>query len=50
MDDVTESRLCTCATPVPVQRGTHKGASETVCARCDKPLPLTLGQGPRWAA
>lgn len=35
---------CTCAKPVPVQRAKRKGAATTMCARCDKPLALTLAR------
>ena len=35
-------KTCTCAKPVPVERAERKGAAATVCARCDKPLALTL--------
>jgi len=50
MHDSAPSTTCTCSSPIPVHRGTRKGASRTVCARCEKPLPLTFGDGPQWAA
>jgi len=33
---------CTCAQPIPVERATRKGAAVTECARCGRPVPLTL--------
>jgi hypothetical protein len=33
---------CTCAKPLPVQRAVRKGAAQTVCARCGRPLALRL--------
>ena len=36
------SNTCTCATPVPVERATRKGAAQTECARCERPVPLRL--------
>jgi hypothetical protein len=33
---------CACATPVPVERATRKGAAVTECARCGLPIPLRL--------
>jgi hypothetical protein len=35
---------CTCAQPIPVERAARKGAAVTVCARCGRPVPLTLGR------
>jgi hypothetical protein len=55
MQDPSPFTSCSCTTPVPVERATHKGAAQTVCARCEKPLRLTFGSdeqthGPRWVA
>jgi len=35
---------CTCERPVPVERAVRKGAAQTECARCERPIPLRL----RW--
>ncbi len=55
MHEPSASTFCSCTNPLPVQRASHKGAAETVCTRCEKPLRLTLSfdeqrNGPRWAA
>lgn len=36
------TETCRCEHPLPIERATHKGASETVCARCGLPVPLRL--------
>ena len=36
------SDQCTCEKPIPVERAERKGTSQTFCARCDKPIALTL--------
>ena len=33
---------CNCPVPVPVERATRKGAAQTECLRCGKPVPLRL--------
>jgi hypothetical protein len=33
---------CTCDKPVPVERAVRKGAAQTECARCGRPIPLRL--------
>lgn len=35
---------CACENPLRRERGVYKGASETWCARCGKPVPLTLAK------
>jgi hypothetical protein len=35
---------CTCAKPAPVERATRKGAAQTVCAKCDRPVALRLSR------
>jgi len=34
---------CTCPEPVPRQRAERKGAASSYCARCGRPITLTLG-------
>lgn len=42
---------CTCERPLPRERAAAKGRSQTVCARCDRPVSLSLGRPtPPWAA
>ena len=36
--------VCSCGTPLPVERAKRKGAAVTVCARCGLPVPLRLGR------
>jgi hypothetical protein len=38
---------CTCSNPVPVERATRKGAAQTECLRCGKPIPLRLTRSRR---
>jgi hypothetical protein len=33
---------CTCDKPLPVHIAERKGAARSVCARCERPLKLTL--------
>jgi hypothetical protein len=33
---------CTCTKPAPVERATRKGAAQTVCAKCGRPVALRL--------
>ena len=33
---------CTCEKPLPVHIAERKGAARSVCARCERPLRLTL--------
>jgi hypothetical protein len=35
---------CSCASPVPVERATRKGAATTLCARCGLPIALRLAK------
>jgi hypothetical protein len=41
---------CTCASPVPVERATRKGAAATECARCGLPIAPRLATQRREAA
>ena len=42
---------CSCERPLPRERAAAKGRSQTVCARCDRPVSLSLGRPtPPWAA
>ena len=36
---------CSCPSPVPVERATRKGAAQTECLRCGRPIPLRLTAG-----
>ena len=36
------SITCSCPNPVPVERATRKGAAQTECLRCGRPIPLRL--------
>jgi hypothetical protein len=36
------TQWCTCAKPLPVHIAERKGAAHSVCARCERPLKLTL--------
>jgi hypothetical protein len=38
----TKTEWCTCDKPLPVNIAERKGAARSVCARCEKPLRLTL--------
>jgi hypothetical protein len=38
----TAGAACSCPTPVPVERATRKGAAQTECLRCGRPVPLRL--------
>jgi hypothetical protein len=40
---------CTCATPVPVEHATRKGAASTECARCGLPIAPRLASSRRAA-
>ena len=33
---------CSCPDPIAVERATRKGAAQTVCARCGRPIALRL--------
>ncbi len=33
---------CACERPVPIERAERKGAAETVCLRCGKPVSARL--------
>lgn len=33
---------CSCEKPLPVHIAERKGAARSVCARCERPLKLTL--------
>ena len=33
---------CACERPVPIERAARKGAAETVCLRCGKPVSARL--------
>ena len=33
---------CKCEKPLPVERAERKGAAQTFCLRCGKPVPLRL--------
>jgi hypothetical protein len=35
-------RWCDCEKPLPVHVAERKGAARSVCARCERPLRLTL--------
>jgi hypothetical protein len=35
---------CTCAQPIPVERAIRKGAATIECARCGRPVQLTLAR------
>jgi hypothetical protein len=37
---VTDTKFCTCATPVPEVRAVWKGAARTYCARCNHEIRL----------
>jgi hypothetical protein len=37
-----ESLHCACASPIPVERATRKGASRTECSRCGRPVRIRL--------
>jgi hypothetical protein len=37
------TETCTCAVPVPVVKAERKGAAQTVCARCERPIRLDFG-------
>jgi hypothetical protein len=37
------TETCTCAVPVPVTKAERKGAAQTVCARCERPIRLDFG-------
>jgi len=34
--------MCTCATPIVVVKAMRKGAAASYCARCNRPVRLTL--------
>ena len=34
------SVTCTCPDPVPVERATRKGAAQTECLRCGRPIRM----------
>jgi len=34
---------CDCPRPIPQERAEYRGASRTHCARCDRELPIRLG-------
>lgn len=42
--NVQTAENCACERPLPQERAVQKGASETVCARCGKPVSLLLGR------
>jgi hypothetical protein len=42
VDDGAASVTCGCPTPLPVERATRKGAAQTECLRCGRPIPLRL--------
>jgi hypothetical protein len=46
--EVDPSLSCACPTPLPVERATRKGAAQTECLRCGRPVPLRL-TAPRWS-
>jgi hypothetical protein len=37
------SELCECEKPMPQERASRRGAARTHCARCDRELPLRMG-------
>ena len=43
--EMTATSTCTCPDPIPVTRATHKGAAQTECARCGRPIALRLPLG-----
>jgi hypothetical protein len=38
----TPTTWCTCEKPLPVHIAERKGAAHSVCARCERPLKLSL--------
>jgi hypothetical protein len=38
------AELCRCEQPIPKPRAERKGAARTYCARCDRAIPLGLGE------
>jgi hypothetical protein len=37
------TETCQCAVPVPVTKAERKGAAQTVCARCERPIRIEFG-------
>jgi hypothetical protein len=41
-EEKTTPPWCTCEKPLPVHLAERKGAARSVCARCERPLRLSL--------
>jgi hypothetical protein len=39
---MTKGEHCTCQHPIVVVKAEHKGAAGSYCARCERPIRLTL--------